>query len=164
MNGPTAVDAATSTRLNEAVCLALYSTTHATLQLYRDLLAPWGLSYQQLMVLGLLWEAGEQTPGAIADALWLDSSSVAGLLRRMEQRELIVRDVDPDDRRRVRVAPTERSEAIRAEIGWLEDCLTQALDLDEAAARDLVTRLRGIRDRIAAFDRPDPGALDPTTA
>lgn len=153
------VGSATSRRVSQAVCLALYSTTHATLQLYRDLLGPWGLSYPQLMVLGLLWESGEQTPGAISEALWLDSSSVAGLLRRMEKNGLIARDVDPDDRRRVRVTATDHSQQLRTELGWLEECLTGAMDLDETAAHDLVTRLRSLRDTIAAFDRPDPRAL-----
>ncbi|WEK62576.1 MAG: MarR family transcriptional regulator [Candidatus Microbacterium colombiense] len=142
-------------RRNEAVCLALYSTMNATLQLYRDLLAPWGLSYQQLMVLGLLWSEGEQTPGQISEALLLDSSSVAGLLSRMQSADLIERETSESDRRRVRVLPTARSRAIIEELGWLEGCLTQAIALDPDEAHDLVTRLHDLRERVAAFPRPE---------
>lgn len=142
-------------RRNEAVCLALYSTMNATLQLYRDLLSPWGLSYQQLMVLGLLWSEGEQTPGEISAALMLDSSSVAGLLSRMQGAGLIERETSPDDRRRVRVTPTARSQEIVAELGWLEGCMTQAIDLEPDEAHDLVTRLNDLRERLTAFPRPE---------
>ena len=142
-------------RRNEAVCLALYSTMNATLQLYRDLLSPWSLSYQQLMVLGLLWSEGEQTPGEISAALLLDTSSVAGLLRRMQEAGLIERETSSTDRRRVRVTPTARSREIIAELGWLEGCMTEAIDLEPDEAHDLVTRLNDLRARVTAFPRPE---------
>lgn len=145
----------TEARRNEAVCLALYSTMNATLQLYRDLLSPWGLTYQQLMVLGLLWSEGEQTPGEISAALMLDTSSVAGLLSRMQSAGLVERETSPADRRRVRVTPTPRSHEIVAELGWLEGCMTQAIDLEPDEAHDLVTRLNDLRERLAAFPRPE---------
>lgn len=142
-------------RRNEAVCLALYSTMNATLQLYRDLLSPWGLSYQQLMVLGLLWSEGEQTPGEISAALLLDTSSVAGLLSRMQSAGLVDRETSASDRRRVRVTPTDRSHEIAAELGWLEDCMTEAIDLRPDEAHELVTRLHDLRERVTAFPRPE---------
>ena len=142
-------------RRNEAVCLALYSAMNATLQLYRELLSPWGLSYQQLMVLGVLWSEGEQTPGEIAAALMLDTSSVAGLLNRMQSAGLIEREPSSTDRRRVRVTPTARSRQIVAELGWLEDCMTQAIDLEPDEAHDLVSRLNDLRERVTAFPRPE---------
>lgn len=142
-------------RRNEAVCLALYSTMNATLQLYRELLSPWGLSYQQLMVLGLLWSEGEQTPGDISAALMLDTSSVAGLLNRMQSAGLIDRQTSQTDRRRVLVTPTARSREIIAELGWLEDCMTRAIDLEPDEAHDLVTRLNDLRERVTAFPRPE---------
>ncbi|UNX53826.1 MarR family transcriptional regulator [Georgenia sp. TF02-10] len=141
-------------RLSEAVCLALYSAMNATLQLYRDLLAPWGLTYQQLMVLAVLWEHEEATPGRIAETLMLDSSSVAGLLNRLERAGLVSREVDPDDRRRVRVRATPDSQEVRGQLGWLEDCLTQAMDLDPGAAHELVARLSGLRETVSTFPRP----------
>lgn len=141
-------------RMSEAVCLALYSTMNATLQLYRDLLAPWGLSYQQLMVLGVLWEEGESTPGRIAQVLGIDSSSVAGLLRRLQGEELIARETDPGDRRRVRVTPTDRGRRIAEELGWLEACVTEAMSMEASVAHDLVTRLDALRQTVLAFPRP----------
>ncbi|RZI94237.1 MAG: MarR family transcriptional regulator [Microbacterium sp.] len=148
-------------RLNQAVCFALYSAMNATVQLYRDLLAPWGLTYQQLMVLGVLWQETEATPTRIGDALMLDSSTVAGLLKRLEAADLVHREPDPDDRRRVRVLPSEQSRAIASELGWLEACLADAIDLTPTQAGDLISRLHTLRESVIRFPRPaaaSPGA------
>ena len=144
-------------RLNQAVCFALYSAMNATVQLYRDLLAPWGLTYQQLMVLGVLWQETEATPTRIGEALMLDSSTVAGLLKRLESAELVLRTPDPDDRRRVRVIASERSRAIASELGWLESCLAEAIDLTPAQAGDLISRLHALRGSVAQYPRPADG-------
>jgi DNA-binding MarR family transcriptional regulator len=140
--------------MNQAVCLALYSAMNATVQLYRDLLAPWGLTYQQLMVLGVLWQEAEATPSRIGEVLMLDSSTVAGLLNRLETAGLVHREPDPEDRRRVRVLPSERSRTISSELGWLEACLAEAIDLTPAQAGDLVSRLHALRESVATFPRP----------
>lgn len=145
-------------RMDAAVCLAVYGAANATLQLYRDLLAPWGLTFQQLMVLGVLQEAGETTPGGIADALMVDSSSVTGLLNRMERAGMIERDVDRADRRRVLVRSTSHARETLGRLGWIEDCLAEAVALDDDAARDLVTRLHALRDTVSAFTRPETAA------
>lgn len=150
-----------TSRLDAAVCLAVYSAANATVQLYRELLAPWGLTFQQLMVLGVLHESGETTPGEIAEALMVDSSSVTGLLSRMERAGLVERDVDRADRRRVLVRPTTHAGRTLGQLEWLEGCLAEAIALDPEEARDLVSRLHALRDTVSAFTRPTPA---PTTA
>ena len=159
MSSPSAV-APTPRPLDEAVCLALYSAMNATVQLYRDLLAPWGLTYQQLMVLGVLWQEHDVTPGRIADVLMLDSSTVAGLLRRLEGAGLVHRTPDPEDGRRVKVAATDRSRAIASELGWLETCLAEAIDLTPGEASDLIGRLHALRASVTSYPRP-AGAAEP---
>ena len=67
-----------SVTLEDSVCFAVYSAAQATVQLYRDLLAPWGVTYQQLLVLGILWRDESTSPGRIADELHLDASTITG--------------------------------------------------------------------------------------
>ncbi|MFZ1381661.1 MAG: MarR family transcriptional regulator [Scrofimicrobium sp.] len=145
------------TRLDEAVCLAMYTATNATVQLYRELLAPWGLTYQQLMVLGVLWQEPDVTPGRIAEVMMLDSSTVAGLLKRLQDAELVRREPDPADRRRVQVIPTERSWQIAGELGWLEACLAEAVGLPREQAADLIDRLHRLRESVVKYPRPQTG-------
>lgn len=116
---------------DEMVCFSLYSAARATTQTYRTLLAPWGLTYPQYLVLAILWHEGEQSIGALGDAMQLDSGTLSPLVRRLEQAGLVVRKRHTDDERVVVVHLTERGEALRSELSSV------ALD---------VARLSGIRD------------------
>ncbi len=116
---------------DEMVCFSLYSAARATTQTYRTLLAPWGLTYPQYLVLAILWHEGEQSIGALGDAMQLDSGTLSPLVRRLEQADLVVRKRRTDDERVVVVHLTERGEALRSELSSV------ALD---------VARLSGIRD------------------
>ncbi len=140
--------------LRLSVCHALYTATQSTLQLYRDLLGPLGLSYQQGMVLALLWQHGRATPGELADELALDPSSISGLLGRMERAGLVERATDAADRRRVTVTATDRGLQLRSEAGWVQECVSRALALDAEQAQELVGRLEVLRSTIDAFPRP----------
>ncbi len=116
---------------DEMVCFSLYSAARATTQAYRTLLAPWGLTYPQYLVLAILWHEGEQTIGSLGDAMQLDSGTLSPLVRRLEQADLVTRSRSVTDERVVTVQLTERGEALRSELA------TVALD---------VARLSGIRD------------------
>lgn len=139
--------------IDDVLCHALYSAAQSTVQLYRDLLEPWDLTFQQLLVLGAVWKNGTTTPGEISEALRLDSSSVAGLLRRMQAAQLIERTTDPSDRRRVHVTATERSLGIRDELGWLEECVAGALGMTRNQAGNLIDQLHALRASVDAFPR-----------
>ncbi len=71
-------------------------------------LAPGGLKAMQLI------EPGVELPmGALAGALFCDASNATGLVDRLEQRGLIERRVDPNDRRVKRIALTPEGEQVR---------------------------------------------------
>lgn len=91
---------------------------------------------------------GEQVPMRhLAEALFCDASNVTSLVDRLEQRGIIERRPDPDDRRVKRIALTQEGEAFRAramerlfeppaalrtlsevELEQLRDLLRKALD------------------------------------
>lgn len=142
---------ATPSPLDRSVCFALYATMHATLGLYRDLLAPWGITYQQALVLVLLWDKEPCSPGELAERLALDASSVTGLLNRMERADLLSRTLDPQDRRRFLVRSTERSRDLRAQLGWVEDCVTEAISLDTAQTAALLSDLGRLQENISTY-------------
>ena len=101
---------------DEMVCFSLYSAARATTQAYRALLAPWGLTYPQYLVLAILWHEGDQTIGSLGEAMQLDSGTLSPLVRRLEQADLVVRVRRTDDERVVSVSLTPEGQALRGEL------------------------------------------------
>ncbi|MEN6461251.1 MAG: MarR family transcriptional regulator [Syntrophomonas sp.] len=102
-------------------------------QLFKAKLAPFGVTPGQYAVLKCLWDENGQTARQIAERLYLDGSTVTGLLDRLEQKGLIEKQVDPKDRRALKVLLTDAGKE-------LEGPLSQAIiEANEKALKELNT-------------------------
>ncbi|MGO1945024.1 MAG: MarR family winged helix-turn-helix transcriptional regulator [Ancrocorticia sp.] len=140
--------------LEHAVCFALYSATQAVVGYYRDVLSPFGVTYQQLLVLSQLTEEKSASPRELGDKLHMGSNAVTGLLNRMEKEGLIVRSRVSSDRRVVHVAATARARGVLDQLGFLPQCLAQAMELTPESAAGLLTELHSLRDAVGSAPRP----------
>ena len=111
-----------------------------------------GLSPFHYAVLALLEEDPRETQAAIADALGYDRSHVVRLLDELEERDLVVRKRDPEDRRRhvVKTTPEGRKALakLRAIVVRLEEHFLAPLDPGERVA------LHALLVRLAAYHDP----------
>lgn len=74
--------------------------------MYRDFLerlSPYGLTPFHYLVLCCLWEEDGLSTSGIADKLKQLGATLTGVVDRMESRNLVRRERDPDDRRIVRI-------------------------------------------------------------
>jgi DNA-binding MarR family transcriptional regulator len=122
-----------------------------------------GLMPFHFAVLALLEEDPRETQAAIADALGYDRSHVVRLLDELEERELVVRKRDPEDRRRhvVKMTPEGRKALarLRTRVRELEESFLAPLDADQRATlRALLQRLAGYHDPRCALRK---AAADP---
>jgi MarR family transcriptional regulator, organic hydroperoxide resistance regulator len=101
--------------LENQLCFALYSASHAFTRAYKPVLEPLGLTYPQYLVMLALWEKGPLTVKAIGEALMLDSGTLSPLLKRLEQVGLIIRRRDSRDERQVVITLTDQGKALEAE-------------------------------------------------
>ena len=103
-----------------------------------------GLHPYHHAVLLVLDEGARDTQGAIADALGYDRGQLVGLLDELEERGLVERRRDPNDRRRQSVSMTAEGKRTLAELrtqsAGLEDTFRAALDDDERAALNALLR------------------------
>jgi DNA-binding MarR family transcriptional regulator len=110
-----------------------------------------GFSGYHYSILALLDEGARKTQSAIADALQYDPSQLVALLDGLEDRGLIERRRDPDDRRRHLVTLTpaggRQLASFRKIVRKLEDEFLAPLDEDDRAAlHDLLLRIAVHRD------------------
>jgi DNA-binding MarR family transcriptional regulator len=96
-----------------------------------------GFELYDYSVLAILGEGSRETQSTIAEALSLDPSRLVAILDSLEERALIVRQRDPQDRRRhvVSVTTAGRRELnrVRAIVGRFEDDFFAPLDAESRA-------------------------------
>jgi DNA-binding MarR family transcriptional regulator len=100
-------------KLDDFLCFAIYSTNLAVNRVYKPLLDELGLTYPQYIVLIALYDQDDQTVGGLGDKLFLDSSTLTPLLKRMEATGHLTRQRDPEDERQVRVRLTPQGRSVR---------------------------------------------------
>ena len=135
---------------DEMVCFALYAATRSTTQAYRALLAPWGLTYPQYLVLLVLWERDGLSVSDIGERLYLDSGTLTPLLKRLEAQGLVDRSRDPQDERRVVIRLTAKARALKEQAAGIPACILGATGCDVQDVVRLVGEIRAMRARLAA--------------
>lgn len=139
---------ATEIRLDDRLCLALYTASRAMTARYRPALAALDLTYPQYLVMVLLWEQGACGVGAIGERLALASSTLSPLVKRLEMMGLVSRTRDVRDERSVVVGLTEQGRALhdRAQGVPAEICAATGMPLPDQAV--LVAQLRALAARL----------------
>lgn len=116
----------------------LWSMDHALQSLSKRMESRLGVTGPQRLVLRLVGHVPNSTAGALAATLKAHPSTLTGVFRRLEERSLIQRTVDPQDRRRARFLLTPTGETLNAHReGTVESAIHRALaripDEDRAA-------------------------------
>ncbi|MCV9961523.1 MarR family transcriptional regulator [Pararhizobium sp. BT-229] len=131
----TSNDTADTARLDDFICFAIYSANHALNRVYKPLLDAVGLTYTQYIAMVTLWERDDQTVGSLGEKLFLESSTLTPVLKRLEGLGLIARTRDKTDERQVRVQLTAKGRALQEQARTIPPCILEAsgLETDELA-------------------------------
>lgn len=136
--------------LADFLCFAVYSTNLAFGRAYKQLFEELGITYPQYATLIALNEAGDQTVGELGDKLFLESSTLTPLLKRLEAAGYVTRRRDAEDERQVRVSLTPEGKAVFEKAFCGREAIVEATGLDPDTfvrlQRDLIT----LRDNLLA--------------
>jgi DNA-binding MarR family transcriptional regulator len=126
--------------------LALQRTTHHTLHALSGALADLNLNAAEINALANLGEGGTLNVRQVSERTGTRSSTLTGVLDRLENRGYLSRELDPGDRRSFRLPLTETGQAVATRV------LAAVADLErEALARVSATQLAGYHAVIAAL-------------
>jgi DNA-binding MarR family transcriptional regulator len=131
--------------LNVQLCFALYSTLLGVNKIYRKLLRQIDLTYPQYLVMLVLWERDHVNVSEICDQLYLETTTLTPLLKRLEARGLIRRERSAADERQVIVTLTKEGRALREKAKPIPECVAEAVGCSMKDISDLRQRLVKMR-------------------
>ena len=149
-------DPAEARKLDDFLCFAVYSTNLAVNRLNTRVLDRLGLTYLQYVVLVALYEQDDQIVSALGAKLFLDSSTLTPLLKRLEAMGHVTRQRDPEDERQVRVCLTPHGRSAREQALAFRSELVEAMGLSAADFHHLRTELVKLRENLSDAERARP--------
>ena len=102
--------------LDNQLCFRLYTASRLITQAYHPLLAEYGLTYPQYLVLMVLWEKDSQPVNDIAKRLMLETNTVTPLLKRMETEGVLTRTKGREDARQMIVNLTAKGKGLISKL------------------------------------------------
>ena len=146
-------DPSEAQNLDDFLCFAIYSANLAVNRLNKSVLDQLGLTYLQYIVLVALYEQDDQIVSGLGDKLFLDSSTLTPLLKRLETMGHVTRQRDPEDERQVRVLLTPQGRSLRERAFAFRNDLVKAMGLGAADFQHLREQLVKLRTNLSDKDR-----------
>lgn len=120
-------------------------------RLYKPLLDELGLTYPQYLVLLALWESDAQTVSSLGTRLGLDSGTLTPLLKRLEIAQLVTRQRDAQDERRVLVRLTPAGKKLQKPAARIPACLIQSVSCELSEIAELTQSIQKLRSRLLSW-------------
>jgi homoprotocatechuate degradation regulator HpaR len=120
---------------------------------FRPILKAHGVTEQQWRIVRVLREQGPQEPRQLVDLCCISSPSLAGILARMDELQLVQRERVGHDQRRVRVSLTPTSRRLAARMAPQIEAAYRRIEAHIGA--DFTARFyRTLDELIAMMDEP----------
>ena len=143
-------------RLKNQLCFPLYAAAKEVTRLYRSFLDPLGLTYTQYIAMMVMWEHKQLNVTDIGEYLYLDSGTMTGVLKKLEEKELVTRTAAKEDKRihiiTLTTAGEELQEAALA-VPQQMSCLVRLGEEEAGALYDQLYRLLDILRASAAEEQ-----------
>ena len=131
-------------KLENQLCFPLYALSRKVTAHYKPLLDELDLTYPQYLVMLLLWEHQTLSVKELGDHLMLDSGTLTPLLKRLEQKKIVVRKRSAEDERIVLISLTPEGKQLQGkavEVPVKLQCSLNLSDDDITTARSQIIKL-----------------------
>ena len=134
--------------IKECINFLLSTPQHNVLQYLSVKLSSLGITPSQYSVLSCLWGRSHATPKQLAEILGIETSTVSGLLDRLQKNGLIDRIVNSEDRREVQVIATQKGRDLEKPVTVIIDDMNK--EVLKTFTQDEIDKLKSMLRIIAA--------------
>ena len=125
------MDTPNTPKLGNQLCFPLYVIAKEITGLYRPFLDELDITYPQYLVMLVLWEYQKMNVKEIGKLLNLDSGTLTPLLKRLETKQLVLRERSKKDERIVEISLTEKGERYKEKAFCIPDKLISKINLNQ---------------------------------
>ena len=118
-------------KLSNQLCFQIYNLSKEITGLYRPLLEDLDITYPQYLVMLVLWEYQKMNVKEIGKLLNLDSGTLTPLLKRLETKQLVLRERSKKDERIGEISLTEKGERYKEKAFCIPDKLISKINLNQ---------------------------------
>ena len=136
-------------KLRNQICFPLYVCSKEIVKAYKPYLDELDLTYTQYITMMVMWEHKELRVKEVGRYLFLDSSTLTPLLKRLEEKGYVKRRRSTEDERDLIVTITDSGEALKEKAVTIPEKLGACVDLDPQKAQALYTQLYEIIGKLA---------------
>ena len=124
-------------KLENQICFPLYACSKEVVKAYKPYLDELDLTYTQYITMMVIWEHKELRVKDVGKCLFLDSSTLTPLLKRLEEKGYVTRRRSTEDERDLIVTITDRGEALKERAVTVPERLSACVNLDPQKAQEL---------------------------
>jgi DNA-binding MarR family transcriptional regulator len=138
--------------LDESLGFLICDTARFVKRVLYARLAPWGIPGSCWFLLRVLWQEDGVSQRELSERLGVAEPSVVVMLRGLEKKDLIRRERDEVDRRKMRVFLTERAAALEQELMAVAEDVNHTMlhALSGKDEKQVTNNLRSIREQLSA--------------
>ena len=136
-------------KLENQLCFPLYACSKEVVKAYKPFLDELDLTYTQYITMMVMWEHKELRVKEVGKYLYLDSSTLTPLLKRLEEKGYVSRRRSSEDERDLIVTITEQGEALKEKASSVPKRLSACISLEPQKAQALYELLHEMLEKLA---------------
>ncbi len=122
-------------KLENQLCFPLYACAKEIVKAYKPYLDELDLTYTQYITMMVMWEHKELRVKEVGQYLYLDSSTLTPLLKRLEEKGYVARRRSKSDERDLIVSVTDAGMALREKALTVPQRLAACVNLEPEKAQ-----------------------------
>ena len=138
-----------SLKLEKQLCFPLYACSKEVIRRYKPYLDKLDLTYTQYIAMMVMWEKKEVTVKELGKCLYLDSGTLTPVLKKLEEKNYVVRNRSKADERNLIVSITQEGEDLKKHAVKIPANLGACINLEPQEAQELYLLLYKLLDRLS---------------